>query len=93
VFGQLDGPERPDDGHDERVRIEYDTAVDAAYIYLTEAELTPGRDTIPAHGPPGVEGEVILDWKDGKLVGIEVLGARALLRPDLLDQATPPATT
>jgi len=30
---------------------------------------------------------VVLDWKDGKIVGLEVLDAAALLHPDLLAQA------
>ena len=36
---------------------------------------------------PGVTGFVALDWKDDRLVGIEVLDADKRLRPDLLDQA------
>jgi len=28
-----------------------------------------------------------LDWKDGRLVGIEILDASSRLHPDLLDQA------
>jgi uncharacterized protein YuzE len=28
-----------------------------------------------------------MDWKDGKLVGIEILSASALLHADLLDEA------
>jgi uncharacterized protein YuzE len=75
------------------VRIEHDPEVDAAYIYLTDAELAPGRDNTIVDVPDDADGHVILDWKDGKLVGIEILGARALLTPDLLDQATPPGRT
>jgi uncharacterized protein YuzE len=33
---------------------------------------------------------VVLDWKDGKIVGLEVLDASALLHPDLLAQAARP---
>ena len=69
------------------MRITYDRAANAAYIYLTEAELEPGRTTIPAALPPGVDGFVALDWKDDRLVGIEVLDADTRLRPDLLQQA------
>jgi uncharacterized protein YuzE len=72
------------------VHIEYDPEADAAYVSLTDTELATGRDTFPAEGPEGVPGEVLTDWKDGKLVGIEILGARALLHEDLLAQATPP---
>ena len=37
--------------------------------------------------PEGVSGDVLLDFKDGVLVGIEVLGALSLLSDDLLSQA------
>ena len=70
--------------------ITYDPEADAAYINLTEADLTSGRATFPAEAPNNTEGDVLTDWKDGKLVGIEVIGARALLHQDLLDQARPP---
>jgi hypothetical protein len=33
---------------------------------------------------------VIMDWKDGKIVGIEVLTASSVLHADLLAQAQPP---
>jgi uncharacterized protein YuzE len=69
------------------VRITYDRDANAAYIYLTEAELEPGRTTIPAALPPGVDGFVVLDWKDDRLVGIEILDAATRLHPDLLEQA------
>jgi len=32
---------------------------------------------------------VVLDWKDGRIVGLEVLGASKLLHEDLLSEATP----
>ncbi len=57
------------------MRVKYDSSVDAAYVYLTNEPLTPGRDTISSEGPEEAQGEVILDWKDGRLVAIEVLGA------------------
>ena len=69
------------------MRITYDAAADAVYIYLTGQPLTPGRTTIQAPTPPGTEGFVALDWKDDRLVGIEVLDADTRLRPDLLEQA------
>jgi uncharacterized protein YuzE len=40
-----------------------------------------------ASTPPGTEGFIALDWKDGRLVGIEILDASTRLRHDLLDQA------
>jgi hypothetical protein len=33
---------------------------------------------------------VVLDWKDSKIVGLEVLDAAALLHSDLLAQAVRP---
>ena len=69
------------------MRITYDRAANAAYIHLTEAELESGHTTTSAALPPGVDGFVALDWKDDRLVGIEVLDADTRLRPDLLQQA------
>jgi uncharacterized protein YuzE len=69
------------------VRITYDAAADAVYIYLTGKPLTPGRTTIQAGTPPGIEGFIALDWKDGRLVGLEILDASRRLHPDLLEAA------
>jgi hypothetical protein len=33
---------------------------------------------------------VVMDWKDGKIVGLEVLDASSLLHADLLGQAKRP---
>jgi uncharacterized protein YuzE len=69
------------------VRITHDAAADAIYIHLTGQPLTPGRTTIQASPPPGVEAFVALDWKGDRLVGLEILDASSRLHPDLLDQA------
>ena len=69
------------------MRITYDPAADAVYIYLTGDPLTRGRTTIQAPIPPGTEGFIALDWKDGRLVGIEILDASSRLHPDLLQEA------
>ncbi|WP_375491438.1 DUF2283 domain-containing protein [uncultured Jatrophihabitans sp.] len=69
------------------MRITYDREADAAYIYLTDARLAPGRDTIDVEVPDDATCEVFLDWKDGRLVGIEILDARDAIHQDLLDQA------
>lgn len=76
--------------HDEKVRITYEPDADAAYIYLTNEQLLPGRDSVPVDPPEGLQACVVLDWKDGKLVGLEVLDAASLLRSDLLAQAVRP---
>jgi hypothetical protein len=48
--------------------------------------ITYDSDTIPAEFPPGVGGFVVLDRKDDRLVGIEVLDANTRRHQDLLDQ-------
>jgi uncharacterized protein YuzE len=72
------------------MRVTYDPEADAAYIYLTDEQLMPGRDSVPIDPPEGMQAMVVLDWKDGKIVGLEVLDAAALLHPDLLRQAVRP---
>jgi uncharacterized protein YuzE len=69
------------------VRITYDPAADAAYVYLTGERLTRGRTSIPADPPEGVQAFVVLDWKGDRLVGIEILDASSRLHPDLLEEA------
>lgn len=69
------------------MRITYDASVDAAYIYLTSETLRAGRDTIACETPQETGGVVMLDWQDGKIVGLEVLDASARLHRDLLAQA------
>ena len=69
------------------MRITYDAAADAACIHLTGEPLTPGRTTIQAGTPPAIDGFIALDWKDGRLVGLEIPGASRRLHPDLLEAA------
>ena len=69
------------------MRITYDPAADAACIYLTGQRLARGRTSIPADPPEGVQAFMVLDWKDDRLVGIEVLDASTRLHPDLLGEA------
>jgi uncharacterized protein YuzE len=69
------------------VRITYDPAADAVYVHLTGRPLTPGRTTIQASTPPGVEALIALDWQGDRLVGIEILDASSHLHQDLLDEA------
>ena len=75
------------------VRITYDPDADAVYVYLTDELLTPGRETVPCGTPgaePGVEAIINLDFKDGRIVGLEVLDASQLLHADLLMEASRP---
>jgi uncharacterized protein YuzE len=69
------------------VRITYDPAADAVYIHLTGDPLARGRTTIPALTPPGTEGFIALDWKDDRLVGIEILDASTRPHHDLIEEA------
>jgi len=70
------------------VRVTYDPEADAAYIYLTDKELPPGRDSVPCDPPENVQyAFVVMDWKEGRIVGLEVLDASKLLPPDLLTLA------
>ena len=76
------------------MRITYDPQVDGAYIYLTSESLTPGRDSVVCDLPDGSgDMTVIMDWKDGKIAGMEVLTASSVLHADLLAQAQPPGTS
>jgi len=71
------------------MRVSYDPEVDAAFIYLTDQALEPGRDSIPCETPEGVSAIVVMDWKDGKIVGLEVLDASRVLHQDLIAEARP----
>ena len=73
------------------MRISYDPQADAAYFSFTETVLDPGRDSIPLEVPSGVDALVIMDWKNGKIVGLEVLDAASVLHPDLLALTEPPS--
>ncbi len=77
--------------HDGRMRITYDPEADAAYIYLTNVQLGRGRESIELESPPVSAGTVVMDWKDGKIVGLEIINASALLHSDLIEQAEPPS--
>lgn len=48
------------------MRITYDPEADAAYVYLTDEPLMPGRSSVPVDPPDGMHAFVVLDWKDGR---------------------------
>jgi uncharacterized protein YuzE len=52
------------------LRITYDADSDDAYIHLTNEDLMPGRDGVLCDLPDGVQAMVVIDWKDGKIVGV-----------------------
>ncbi|OUE20850.1 hypothetical protein BFL34_01668 [Clavibacter michiganensis] len=63
------------------MRVTYDPAADAAYVELA-GPLGDGEAATTIHSivTPGDRGEVALDFDaDGRLLGIEVLGASAVL--------------
>jgi hypothetical protein len=69
------------------VGVTHDRSVDAAYNYLIDSELRPGRETVPCGTPggePGVEAMINFDFKDGRVVGPEVIGASRWLQANLL---------
>ena len=66
---------------------EYDRRANAAYVYFTDEPLTPGRDSVPLETPEGVQAFIVLDWKDNKIVGLEILDADQHLHRDFLEQA------
>lgn len=48
----------------------------------TDEVLESGCDSVPLEVPDGVGGAVVvMDWKDGKIVSLEVLDASKLLHP------------
>ena len=68
------------------MRVTYDPEVDAAYIYVREAEARLG--TVKSVPVPDAPGMIVLDFDtDGRLFGIEVLDASQLLPSELLTPA------
>lgn len=70
------------------MRVSYDPSVDAAYIRLVDSIGTGGVDFTYGCDPSEVGGMIHLDFDaDGRLVGLEVLGASGKLPIALLNQA------
>ena len=68
--------------------ITYDSGADAAYIYLVPY-VAPGRAShqVVVEGVPG-DSEIVLDFdSEGRILGIEIIGARSCLTQDLLRSA------
>lgn len=69
------------------MRIEYDAAADAAYIYLADRGPGGSKHTYPCD-PLSIAGDIVLDFDGtGRLIGIEVLAASKKLPPEVLRQA------
>jgi uncharacterized protein YuzE len=68
--------------------ITYDAVADAVYIYLQDDILAGDAVRTYPCDPIEVDGMINLDFdRDGRLIGIEVLGAKNKLPPELLRQA------
>ena len=67
------------------IKISYDKKADAAYIFLEHE--TGIKKTYPCD-PQAVNGMINLDFNnEGRLVGVEVLGASKKLAKELLENA------
>lgn len=87
-----------------RITIEYDDISDCAYVYFTPKEVGTvcGRNTVQVDLSAGedIYAKLVLDRDElNRILGIEVLGAMGLLRPeflldddDTLDWTSPPAS-
>jgi uncharacterized protein YuzE len=66
------------------IPFKFDPRVDAAYLKLLDG--VAGRSSDQRTIAVADLGEIVLDFNlEGHLVGIEVIGARELLPPELLD--------
>ncbi|NKG22879.1 DUF2283 domain-containing protein [Paeniglutamicibacter terrestris] len=75
------------------MKITYDKQADAAYIMIAD-HIHDGEAAIQLHSieTPGGKGEVTLDFdRNGKLLGMEILGAEQVLQLELLARAELPA--
>ncbi|HXQ18694.1 MAG TPA: DUF2283 domain-containing protein [Acidimicrobiales bacterium] len=73
------------------MRTSYDPETNAVYIHLTDEEsATAGCESVHTRAPGLENSWIVLDWKDGHLVGIEILDARELLPADFLAGAEQP---
>ena len=75
------------------MRLTYDASVDAAYIYFVD-HIADGAvsETCPCELRGG-KGAINLDFDaSGRLLGIEVLGARSVLPAEALNKAEWPMT-
>lgn len=74
------------------ISVTFDPTANAAYVTLGEAlrsEQSAAQHVVDL--PAGAPGEVILDFDNaGRLIGVEVLGAREMLRPEVIAKAPTP---
>lgn len=75
--------------HSGRVRVTFDPEANAAYVYFVDI-IEPGEAVVQVvvDDDRVRGGEVILDLdNDGRLLGVEILGAGDLLRPETVNHA------
>lgn len=76
----------------ESMNITYDKEADAAYVHLVD-ELRDGEASTQVHSimTPGLKGEIIIDFDaGGRILGVEILGAKDVLREETLALAKRP---
>jgi uncharacterized protein YuzE len=69
------------------VRVAYDAVADAAYIYLRDIEAGGVHSVTPVLDDDDNPLWIHLDFADGRLIGIEIPGARDRLPPSLVEDA------
>jgi uncharacterized protein YuzE len=70
------------------LEVTYDAVANAAYVYLSAPGSHPGVASMYPCDPVDVDGMINLDFDEqGRLLGIEILDARAKLPAYLLDSA------
>jgi uncharacterized protein YuzE len=83
-------PVDPDAPGTNPFRVTFDPHADAAYVRLANFRPGDAATQLFVEGVPN-RADVIVDFSpEGKLLGVEVIGARAVLSPDLLALAEPP---
>lgn len=71
------------------MRVTYDAESDCSYFYFTDSLARGEARSIPLN-VEGMPGMLVLDVdRDGKLLGLEVVGASGLLRGDALEKLAP----
>ncbi|MEU6414164.1 DUF2283 domain-containing protein [Microbispora sp. NPDC046933] len=70
------------------MRIEHDRENDVAYVYLVDRIDAGEAETQVQVEADELRGEIVLDLdRNGTLLGIEIIGASYVLRPEVLAQA------
>ena len=60
------------------MRMTYDRVANAFYLYLIDEKPQPGGESVPVDPPEGIQAFVVMDWRDGRIVGLEVLDASGI---------------